>query len=83
MRFTSRTITVTVYYYVGKILYACQADTERHIIYLVWKWIRTSIETRLPLICTRISLVHLQIVSILSNSQLWLPLEGIFTLPAV
>lgn len=39
MCFTSRgiTITVTVYYYVGKILYARQTDTERHVIYLVWE----------------------------------------------
>lgn len=50
MCFTSRaiTITVTVYYYVGKISYACQADTERGAIYLVWDCIRAAIETRSP-----------------------------------
>lgn len=65
MCFTSRTITITVYYYVRKILYACKADTERHIIYLVWKWMIISIETRLLLVCARISPRHLQIASIL------------------
>lgn len=84
MCFTSRTITVTVYYNVRKILYACKADTERHIIYLVWKWIRTSIETLLLLVCVRISPGHLQIASILLisrySSYFW---EGIFTLSAV
>jgi len=56
MCFTSHTIIVP---------YACKADTEKHIIYLVWKWIRTSIEMRLLLVCVRISPGHLQIASIL------------------